>query len=104
MLGTKEERGKMKQAPLLFRGEASKASAQPPPSEPHGPHRAEDLRRGGRDRAARAFEGGVERPVAQLVRKAHPHAVKLGPHDHRIDGLPAIMNLDRKSTRLNSSH
>src|SRR3546814_6825280 len=96
MLGTKEERGKMKQAPLLFRGGASKASAQPPPSEPHRPHRAEDLRRGGRDRAARAFEGGVERPVAQLVRKTHPHAVKLGPHGHRI--------ADRQRTPLNSSH
>src|SRR3546814_6725619 len=34
MLGTKEERGQMKQAPPLFRGGASKASAQPPPSEP----------------------------------------------------------------------
>src|SRR3546814_19262861 len=35
----------------------------------------------------------MERPEAQPIRSAHPHAVKLGPHDHRIDGLPAIMNL-----------
>src|SRR3546814_17101180 len=84
MLGTKEERGKMKQAPLLFRGGASKASDQPPPYEPHGPPRAENRPRGGRDSPARAFEGGRALPVAHLVRNAPPQAGHIGPpHPHK---------------------
>src|SRR3546814_9752873 len=36
---------------------------------------------------------------SQIIGKTHPHAVELGPHDDRIDGLPGIQNLAARPRR-----
>src|SRR3546814_20828456 len=68
MLGTREERGKGGtrqgrkglEAPHSSK-ERKALLAQATPPEADGPHRAKHLRRRGRHRAARAFQGGIAR-------------------------------------------
>src|SRR3546814_3361896 len=111
MLGTREERGKGGtrqgrkglEAPHSSK-ERKALLAQAPPPEADGPHRAKHLRRRGRHRAARAFQGGIERPVAQIIGKTHPHAVEPGPHDERIDGLRSEEHTSELQSLMRTSY